>query len=285
MLRDTFDEDAELYDRARPAYPAPLVEELAARARLGPGRRVLEVGPGTGQLTVPLARYGCRITAVEVGASLAAVASRNLRPFPDTEVVVAPFETWAPPPEPYDLMVVATAFHWLDPAVRLARAADALRAGGLLALVTTHHVASETTRSDDAFFADAQQCYERWDPATPPGLRLRRSALVTTDTGELAGSDLFGPVSVARWTREITYSADAYVDVLLTYSGHRALEPGAREGLLSELRALIDGRYGGRVTKTYLHELIAARKRPGDQSPVQPRDQPEDPGKFTVSTG
>ncbi|MFJ7996819.1 class I SAM-dependent methyltransferase [Streptomyces sp. NPDC096310] len=273
MLRDTFDEDAGRYDRARPAYPVPLVEELAARARLGPGRRVLEVGPGTGQLTVPLARYGCSITAVELGSSLAAVASRNLKPFPAAEVVVAPFETWAPPPEPYDLMVVATAFHWLDPAVRLARAADALRDGGLLALVTTHHVASETTRSDDDFFADAQKCYDRRDPATPPGLRLRRSALVATDTAELAGSELFGPVSVARWTREITYSADAYLDVLLTYSGHRALEPVARGWLLSDLRGLIDGRYGGHITKTYLHELITAHKGP------------EFPGKSTVSTG
>ncbi|MFE4057667.1 class I SAM-dependent methyltransferase [Streptomyces sp. NPDC059096] len=273
MLRDTFDEDAELYDRARPAYPAPLVEALAAAARLGPGRRLLEVGPGTGQLTVPLARYGCSVTAVELGPSLAAVASRNLGPYPAAEVVVAPFETWAAPPEPYDAMVVATAFHWLDPAVRLDRAADALRDGGLLALVTTHHVASETTRSDDAFFADAQRCYERWDPATPPGLRLRASAPVATDTAELAASERFGPVSVARWTREITYSADTYIDVLMTYSGHRALEPVAREGLLSDLRGLIDGRYGGHITKTYLHELITARKEPGF------------PGKSTVSTG
>ncbi|MGW3851955.1 class I SAM-dependent methyltransferase, partial [Streptomyces fagopyri] len=62
MLRDTFDEAAELYDRARPRYPAALVDELAGRAGLGPGVRVLEIGPGTGQLTVPLARLGAPAT-------------------------------------------------------------------------------------------------------------------------------------------------------------------------------------------------------------------------------
>lgn len=59
MLRDVFDEDAELYDRARPAYPPALVEALIGEAGLTPDTRVLEVGPGTGQLTVPLARTGC----------------------------------------------------------------------------------------------------------------------------------------------------------------------------------------------------------------------------------
>lgn len=69
MLRDTFDEAAALYDRARPRYPEPLVDDLARAAGLGPGSRVLEIAPGTGQLTVPLATSGCRLTAVELGPS------------------------------------------------------------------------------------------------------------------------------------------------------------------------------------------------------------------------
>ncbi|MDQ0935322.1 tRNA A58 N-methylase Trm61 [Streptomyces turgidiscabies] len=63
MLRDTFDEAAQLYDRARPRYPQALVADLVRAAGLGPGSRVLEIGPGTGQLTVALAASGCRITA------------------------------------------------------------------------------------------------------------------------------------------------------------------------------------------------------------------------------
>ena len=156
-LRETFDEAAELYDRARPGYPAALFDDLAALACIGPGCRVLELGCGTGQATVPLAERGCAIVCVELGAGMAAVARRKLARFPSVEVVVAPFEDWPLPPEPFDTVVSATAFHWLDPAVRVAKAADALRPGGALATIATHHVAGGTAD----FFAEVQACYER----------------------------------------------------------------------------------------------------------------------------
>lgn len=258
MLRDVFDEDAELYDRARPAYPPALVETLIRAAGLTPDTHVLEVGPGTGQLTVPLARTGCRITAVELGPSLAAVTRRNLRPFPDARVEVGAFEEWSPPPAvpPFGLAVCATAFHWIDPAVRVPAMTAVLAPGGTLALVTTHHVAGGSRE----FFAEVQECYERWDPATPPGLRATEERDVASDTGELDASERLGPVAIRRFSREITYTTEAYLDVLRTYSGHRALPAPARDGLLACIAGLIDRRYGGSVTKRYLHELITARR-------------------------
>jgi SAM-dependent methyltransferase len=257
QLRAIFDEDAELYDRARPGYPAALFDDLARLAGLGPGARVLEIGPGTGQLTVPLAERGCRIVAVELGASMAAVARRNLARFPSVGVVVAPFEAWPLPPEPFDAVVSATAFHWLDPRVRVAKAADALRPGGALATISTHHVAGGT----EPFFAEVQACYERWDPATPPGLRLEPAASIPMDAEELDRSGRFGPAAFRRYERDLDYSTAAYLDVLRTYSGHRALAPAARAGLLGCIAALIDGRYGGRIAKRYMTELRVAHRR------------------------
>lgn len=257
VLRETFDEVAELYDRARPRYPADLVAGLARSAGLGPGRRVLEVGPGTGQLTVPLAEFGCRITGVELGPAMAAVARRRLRRFPLVDVELRDFESWPLPGAPFDLVVCATAWHWIDPAVRVPKAAEALRAGGLLAIVGSHHVAGGTVD----FFADAQRCYERWDPATPPGLRLRPEREIPSGTGELEGSEEFTDLTVTRYRQDIAYTADEYIDVLRTYSGHRALREDLRHGLLTCIRELIETRYGGTVTKRYLHELITAARR------------------------
>ena len=254
-LRSTFDQAAELYDRARPRYPPALFDDLAALAGIGPGSRVLEIGPGTGQATVALAERGHRVVAVELGAQLAAVARRNLARFPSVEVVTAAFEDWPLPPEPFDLVLSATAFHWIDPAVRVVKSADALRPGGSLATIATHHVAG----GDESFFAQAQACYERWDPETPPGgSRLPAAAGIHSSSDELDGSRRFGPAEFRRYEWELPYTTSGYLEVLLTYSGHRALDPQAQAGLLDCIARLIDTAHGGRITKRYLTELRIA---------------------------
>jgi SAM-dependent methyltransferase len=133
--------------------------------------------------------------AVELGADLAAVARRNLARFPQVQVITAAFEDWPLPAEPFDVVLVATAFHWIDPAVRVSKAAaDALRPDGVLATIATHHIAG----GDQAFFVRAQACYERWDPDTPPGgARLPTAAEVPTASDELDRSGRFGPWSSA----------------------------------------------------------------------------------------
>ena len=230
--------------------------DLAALAGLGPGAHVLEIGAGTGKATVPLAARGYAVTAVELGEQMAAVARRNLAGYPAVRVEVAPFETWPLPPVPFDAVVSATAFYWVDPAVRVGKAADALRPGGALATIGTHHVAGGTA----AFFTEVQACYERWDPATPPGLRLPAAAAIPFDSAELDRSGRFGPAVFRRYEWELAYPTAAYLDVLRTYSGHRALDPERRRRLLDCVADLLEARYGGRISKRYLTELRVAHR-------------------------
>ncbi len=254
--RGTFDRDAELYDRARPGYPEKLFGTLGELVGLAPGCRVLEIGCGTGQATLPLAERGCEIVAVELGADMARVARRHLARFPDVEVEVAAFEEWPLPANSFDLVLAATSWHWLDPSVRVAKAANALRPGGALATISTHHVAGGT----ESFFIEVQDCYERWDPETPPGLRLPTSSMIEVATAELDESERFEPVAVGRWEWDREYSTRGYLDVLRTYSGHLALDHDHREGLLGCIAELIDRRYGGQIAKRYLTELRVARR-------------------------
>jgi SAM-dependent methyltransferase len=258
-LRATFNETAELYDRARPDYPGELIDDLMTLAEIGPRSRVLEIGAGTGKATVPVAERGCAIVAVELGADMAAVARRKLARFPSVTVVVSPFEGWPLPPQAFDAVLSATAWHWIDPAVRGVKAATALRPGGALALIGTHHIAG----GDRDFFVEVQECYERWDPATEEGLRLPEADKIATSCEELNCSGRFGPVVLRRYEQDITYSTSDYLDVLLTYSGHRALDAERRDALLGCIARLIDTRYSGRVTKRYLFQLEVAHRRTG----------------------
>ncbi len=257
-LRATFTEDAELYHRARPGYPEALFDELARIAALRPGARILEIGCGTGQATLPMAVRGYRVTAVELGAEMAAVARRHLAGVGDVQVHTATFEAWPLPADPFDLVMAATAFHWIDPAARWHKAAAALTPGGSVAVFGSTHVAG----GEEPFFEEVQACYERFMPGTPAGLHLTPADNVADERAmEAAATGLFEPPVCRRYRWEITYDTAGYLDLLRTYSGHRALDPENRRGLLRCVSDLIDGRYGGRVRKSYLTLLMVARRR------------------------
>jgi SAM-dependent methyltransferase len=216
----------------------------------------LEIGSGTGQATLPLAERKYRVTAIELGPNLAAVARRKLARFPNVAVTIAAFESWPLPPEPFDAVVSATAFHWLDPSVRVTKAADALRPGGVLATIATHHIDG----GDAQFFIDVQDCYRRWFPESA-GSRLPAAAEIPADSADLVDSGRFEPPTFRRYEWEQPYSALEYLDLLSTYSDHRALDEGVRRHLLDCISQLIVDRYGGRIRKRYLNELRVARRR------------------------
>src|SRR6202165_601533 len=132
--RTLFDRAAELYDASRQGYPDELVEFMAATAGLEAASAVLEVGCGTGQLTEQLTRYDFTVTAIDIAPSMIAAARRRLRRAPG-RFEVASFEDFVAPEASFDLVVSATAFHWVDPEVKFDKPARLLRPGGWLALL------------------------------------------------------------------------------------------------------------------------------------------------------
>jgi SAM-dependent methyltransferase len=234
-LRETFDGVAELYDRARPDYPDRLLDDLAELARLRPHASILEIGPGTGQLTLPLARRGFGMLGVELGENLATVARRKLAAYPGVRIVTAPFETWDPAGARFDLAVAATCWHWLDPELRCGKAAGVLRPSGALAVVGGGHVVPE---GGDPFFMEIQDVYDSIGEGLPDG-RLPRPGERADQREELEGSGLFAEVEVRRYLCEHAYTAEQYIDLLETFSGHRAMEKAGRELLYRAIRERI----------------------------------------------
>lgn len=131
--RALFGSDVAAYDAGRPSYPERVYELLRERCGLGPGTRVVEMGPGTGQATRPLLDAGARVTAVELSADLACRLRANCGDG-ELEVKVGAFEDIDFVPGSVDLVVSATAFHWVPPDTGLRRCADVLRNDGSLAL-------------------------------------------------------------------------------------------------------------------------------------------------------
>lgn len=239
-----------------------MFDDIVALSGIPDGGRVLEIGCGTGQATRPMAERGYRITAVELGANLAAVARRKLAAY-DVDVRVAAFEEWRLAAEPFDLVMAVTSFHWLDPAIALPKMAAALRPSGAIAIAgggfsgVPGHVEGGTTE----FFNEVQSCYEAHMPGTPPGIHLQPPGDFPLEAPVIEASGLFEPPQLRRhvWLRDFT--TESYLGELRTYSGHIALSDENREALLSCIADLIDRRHGGHITKAYLTDLAVARVR------------------------
>jgi SAM-dependent methyltransferase len=253
---DSFDAVAAIYDAARPLYPNAVLDDLVALTGLQPADRVLEIGCGTGQLTVPLAERGVQITALEPGGNLAAVARGKLAAYPGAVVVERRFEDYDLPHEPFDLVVSATAFHWVDPGIRVTKAARALRQGGYLAIIHTHWGLG-THR--DTFGASSQRCWERWDPEVEPGFVEPVIADLPATRPELADSPSFGPVEHRVYEQLNDYSTASYLDLLRTFSNIQGLDAAARDGLLTCLGQLIDEEFNGKLTRSDTRELWLAQ--------------------------
>jgi hypothetical protein len=127
----------------------------------------------------------------------------------------------------------------------------------MLAVVSTSHVAGGT----EGFFVDSQGCYERFDPETAPGVRLPAGRDVPSNRYEIEESGLFDAPLVRRYEWDAAYSGHEYLDLLLTYSGHRVLDHDAQAGLLRCISRLIESEYGGTIVKRYLTELLVACRR------------------------
>lgn len=257
-LAMTFDSAAELYQQARPDYPDQLFDDLVDLAGLRRGDRLLEVGCATGKATLPLARRGFAIHCVEPGRALVEVARRNVAGLP-VEVHHGRFEDVGPEDhEPYDLVLAATAWHWIDPDVRYLRAWELLRPGGHLAFWSASHVFPE---GGDPIFSQLQEVYDEIGEGLPAGATQPRPGELPDQRDEIEASGLFEDVQVRHVDWEVAYDADGYLALLATFSGHIAMELWQRDRLYGEVRRLLAERPDGLLRRGWGAVLHVARRR------------------------
>jgi SAM-dependent methyltransferase len=253
QLRHTFGSVAELYDRARPGYPAAIFDDLAELARLEPGSRILEIGPGTGKATAELVRRGYAVTGVELSAELAEVACRNVS---EARIEVGDFESWEPREAGFDAVTVFNAFHWIAPEIRYAKPARLLRPGGALGVVGAPHV---MLPEDDPFWAEVQEDYDAVVPhpdnrPPPPPDQIEGWA------DDWRASGFFEHVEERSHLMTLTYTADEYVALLGTFSENLALPEEQREELFRRIHARIAAQPDGTVTKRQLAVLTVGQR-------------------------
>jgi SAM-dependent methyltransferase len=254
--RFTFDAVANLYAAVRPEYPDALFEDVAKFAGLAPGDEAIEIGPGAGQATLGLARRGCRILALEPGASLIEAARARLAGFPDVRFVQTTFEAWPLQPAACKLVFAAQSWHWVDPQVRFVKAAAALRADGVLAVFGNAMLPAAAPFSEAIARVFAREA---------PHLSGRRSGEWYLPEGPFAGlfeqSGRFSRVThkAYAWTRPC--DAAAFANLTRTWSEVQLLDPPRRERLAAGLAEAIEAA-GGAFELPYQAHLYMAKRAP-----------------------
>jgi SAM-dependent methyltransferase len=272
-----FDEIAAEYDRYRPAYPDELIDQACRVAGIGSGDHVLEVGCGSGQLTRGLVARGLRVTALEPGTSLIALARQNLEGAREVEFVNAQFEDALLPRERFRAVFSASAFHWVDPKVSWQKTADSLVPGGTLALVQFFGLEEPRSKRDqDAALAAVRKAapeiavnwptYRDLD-ATLAGMEQRRGNvselwawLGSHDIGQDYAGRLFDDVRVAVMPKLTEHSPDELNALVRTMSFYARLSPGQRQVLEREYLAIYE-RFGRPIRASSLAALVTARRR------------------------
>jgi SAM-dependent methyltransferase len=270
-----FDTVVDAYDARRPSYPAEVFDDLASLVGLTPRSRVLEIGCGTGLATVPLARTGASVLAVEIGPSLALVARDRVAAFPNVSIVTATFEEWPPLAEPFDVVLAAASWHWIDPTVRWQKAYEVLDAHGWLAILG-HIVVRDPNEPE--VYAETADLHEQYAPGHPGWghpptadevIALADGASTSIAALELAlgrapdtstTAALFRPPLIRWYHQEQWLDSLGYVDLMRTTSLYATLPGNVREPLLDAVAERIRTTMGDRAARRYLVALRLAQR-------------------------
>ena len=180
----------------------------------------------------PLLERGFTVVCVELGEQLAERARHNLSGWP-VEVQVAPFECWDGEEAAFDLVYAATAWHWLDPAIRYEKAHRHLRPGGCLAFWGASHA---FPADFDPFFSDIQAVYEEIGESRPGNGRRHRPSKCRISQPEIEASDLFDEAHVRRYLWSAPTPRTSTSRFWSTFSGHIAMAESKRQHLFAEIR-------------------------------------------------
>lgn len=246
-LAESFGAVADRYDRTRPSYPGAMVDRIVAAS---PGTEVVDVGCGTGIAARQFRAAGCTVLGVEVDEKMAGVARRH-----GIDVEVSSFETWDTAGRRFDAVVAGQTWHWVDPVAGAAKAAEALRPGGRIALFWNVGVPPADLSTA---FADVVRRVVPGFPAFDAAKQANGYSLfLDKAAGGLATAGGFGEPE--RWSFDWArhYTRDEWLDQVPTFGGNSRLAAEQLADLMSGVGAAIDDA-GGAFTMNYQAVVFTA---------------------------
>lgn len=258
-LEWTFDRAASDYEKFRPGYPDELYKAIFDYIPLNERCLAAEIGIGAGQATLPVLKTGCRLTAIEYGEKLSGICREKFSEYDSFSVITNRFENAELPPDMFDLVYSATAFHWIPEEIGYKKVFSVLKSGGAFARFANHPyrdkgnlpLSDEIDRIYDEYY------YKYYNKKKEP--LTEYSEEQAEKTADIARKYGFTDIKYALFRRTRVFSAGEYCALLGTYSDHIAIEESIRKAFFAEIGGAIE-RHGGFITVYDTIDLQLARK-------------------------
>lgn len=255
----TFDTVADVYEKFRPGYVDALYQTIFEYKPTDDTSRVIEIGIGGGQATLPFLQTGCELTAVDCGENFCARCREKYKEYPNFSAIAKKFEDVTLENDTYDLIYSASAFHWISEEVGYKKVYDMLKVGGAFARFANHPYRDkgkpDLSAEMDRIYADYYYKYHNKEPESPVEYTERQAL----DRAFIAKKYGFADIQCRLFYRTRTFSAKEYVLLLGTYSDHIVIEKNVRNRFFSEIENAINC-HGGEITVYDTIDLQLARK-------------------------
>ena len=248
--RLSFGSAAQIYERARPSYPA----EALTWAIGAPPARVVDLGAGTGQLSRVALAAGFEVVPVEPDPQMRAALARAT---PGVTPLAGAAEAIPLPDASVDAVVAGNAMHWFDMSVAGPEIARVLSPGGVLAGLwnvvddRVDWVAGLAAVSGSAAIGPRD---------TPASWRAATAAMHLPKSGEAR----FGSPEQAEFPHGQRRTADSLVATLATRAGMLVMPERERTETLDRIRAYLASRpetADGEFTLPMLTCVLRVRRR------------------------
>ncbi len=258
-LGATFDTEASKYDKMRPGYADGLFQAIFKYVKIGERSRVVEVGSGSGQATLPVLKTGCELTSVEYGENFSRILMEKFGGYKGFKVITGKFEDVDLEDDAYDLVFSATAFHWVPEEIGYPKVYSALKPGGAFA-----RFANRPRNSQNApeLAAEINALYEEYYNKAydiKSGTKKWFTEEKAKEISQIPAKYGFTDIKYELFYRERVFTADEYIQLLGTYSDHIAIEETIRNEFFSKIAAAIN-RHGGKIIISDTMDLELARK-------------------------
>ncbi len=249
-FRRVFDMIPDQFDKFRPRYSEEMFSFLNDRAGIGQGKKVLEIGPGTGQATDPVLKTGCEYHAIELGEHLCRKMKEKYGKLPNFNIVNDDFITHDFGDMKFDMIYSAATIQWIPQDIAFAKTFELLKPGGTLAMMLT---SSEYRSENEALHEKIQALYdEDYKPDMP----------YTHGKFHYTAAPSYGYTEVERFEfkGQRVFTADEYIRFSGTHCDHIVIPEPIRSEFFGKLKETVL-EAGDRIVFNDTYILYLTRKQ------------------------